>query len=736
MTDGWLSETKTGDHRPVCRATVHVTRMRRFSYDTSNAVGGNLEYDRPRRGNFSTIIFGDDTGGVEIRNIKSINWSRSKNADVQEMTLVLKNTDLTPIGNQEELAHADDFDQPGIMTPTRGESPIGPLGPNPWGYDGPTGWEGRLAPDRIVKTYEGYGTDATAVPADDPYLVQSGTWIIDEVTLNNAGDIELRCRDVGRLLLDQIAIPPVIPYEEYPLSWTTIHTVTDFNGRIAQGGDWKFLRAKDGTADSSNSKYIGNPDAPGNYVGANGGVQGHHHSDVLSGDDGAYWLSTGQTSPWSVVWWEIDLNDKIPLNAIRFTPHGGPYRVYISLHTTKGWIGRREVPYDVTTLGVDVDADIPFVWTDIAEKGRPLEATLKKVYGGVDKIRLTFTKLNDTERANYPFNAGLREVEVYTAATKGALSFGRGEKTKTVGNYSDYTDIVKWACAWGGFYWPTPDTGMDFIAWGDQKHYFNQVSGDWKVLPKGRVWGDFMNAGVAGVHPGGDLTVDLFDKQPLMNIINYVRDILGFIFFVDETGGIIWRMPNVEKLGNYLAPDDDNIRSRARTTDIIELHEGEHIQEYSVTLNGRNQRERIFVGDANGKKGVAIKGFTAYNVGYRRIAGWTDQNFESYREMRVMADMIATQQMFDYRRSRIRIDGYPAIQVDDQIRVYERVTNETFLQYVETVSSSLDMENGRWTYELETHWLGEDPDGTWVMKTEKLDEVTRNYLNALGTGES
>jgi hypothetical protein len=619
------------------------------------------------------------------------------------------------------------------MSPTRGDTPIGTLGPNPWGYDEETGWEGRLVPDRIIKTYEGYGTEPSAIPAEDPYLLQSGTWIIDEASYNDQGDIELRCRDIGRLLLDQIAFPPVIPYEEYPIAWSKIRTET-FKGRDAKGGSFVDLTQKNADATSSNKAYVGEGMGAG-YVGQNGGVNGHHPNHVLENRDGAYWQSTGQSSTWSVVWWQATMNNARPINAIRFTPQGGPYRVYISLKGPNGWIGRRKVPYDVTTGGVDVEAGIPFVWSDIAERNKPLDAILKRVYGGITEVRLTFTKLNDSGQGQYPFNAGLRDIKVYTAAQKSDLSFGIGNKLKSVGNYSDYTDVVKWACAWGGFFWPPHGTDLDFIKYGGDRHYLTYASPD-LVLPRGRVWGDFMNSGTSGQAPGGDLSADLFDKQPLMTLINYVRDILGFIFFIDETGGVVWRMPNWEKVGNYVSPTHLGVRSRSRTNQVITIDDENTLISYSTTYNGRSQRERIFVADTDGnRKGVAIKGFTAYPVNFRRIAGWTDQHFETKQETRVMADMIAARQMFDYRRSRVTIAGNPAIQIDDQVRIYERVTNETLFHYVETISCNLDMDTGQYTYDLETHWLGEDPTDSWVVKREILDAATRNYLDTIGGGE-
>jgi hypothetical protein len=99
----------------------------------------------------------------------------------------------------------------------------------------------------------------------------------------------------------------------------------------------------------------------------------------------------------------------------------------------------------------------------------------------------------------------------------------------------------------------------------------------------------------------------------------------------------------------------------------------------------------------------------------------------------VMADMVATQSMFSYHKTKVTIPGYPAIQVDDQVRLLERVTNETFYHYVESVSSSLDMSTGEWTYELETHWLGEKPSDAWAVQQQDLHNDTKLFLAAVGS---
>lgn len=94
-----------------------------------------------------------------------------------------------------------------------------------------------------------------------------------------------------------------------------------------------------------------------------------------------------------------------------------------------------------------------------------------------------------------------------------------------------------------------------------------------------------------------------------------------------------------------------------------------------------------------------------------------------------MADMIALRQLFTYRTDSATIPGYPRIQIDDQILLTEEVTGEGYLHYVTGISSTNDLETGAWKYELDTHWLGSDPEGEWAFDPDlSFAPTTRTYL--------
>jgi hypothetical protein len=728
-TDAWKGSVKAGATRPVVRATIEWGMVRDYSYNTDDAQGGELDAGemgvRSRRGIFRSILFNNDEVR-ELPNVRNISWSRSVDQDIAECTLTLLNTDIRTDRDEITLA-GDDFDLPGLLTFSRG---VHAAAVDRWGYARDRGWKNQIVPDRLVRTYEGYGSDPSKPPGEDPNLYASGVWMIDSVEYNANGDIQLRMRDVGRLLTDHIVFPPVVPRDDYPLEWSQIRTEM-VTARDAQGGSFK---QPAGTATSSNALYVGKgvTDEP-EYLDANGLVQGHKPEDAWIAGGGTgnenYWLSTGQTNETDKVWWQIDLDDPVNLAALKVSTRSGPYRVYVSVHNGEKWVGKRKIPYEVSTGDVDLDAGIKYVHSFKSEHGFPNDITLPRKYGNVTKVRLTFTRLRKLIPAtNHPWRAGLRNLALYTAPSLDDLSFGEGEVATQIGNYRDFSQIVRWVGAWAGFYWP-PNAWLRYETDG-VKHDMNYDTQFVSALPRGRTFGSFEWNGTAGE---ADITADQFDKQPLLDVISHVREITGCLFFIDEVGSMVYRQPNLWEVGNYVTPSHhEPDRSKARTQQFVTIDEDETLLQYSTTLSSENIRERVFIGDANGKYGVVVKGYRPIaNTNLMRIAGWTDGNWRR-KDALPAADLIVARQMFDYRRADITIPGYPAIQIDDQIRVFERVTAETFFHYVLGVSSELDMDEGTWTYNLETHWLGPDRDQAFVMDVAQLDGVTQQYLDLHG----
>lgn len=287
--------------------------------------------------------------------------------------------------------------------------------------------------------------------------------------------------------------------------------------------------------------------------------------------------------------------------------------------------------------------------------------------------------------------------------------------------FTGNTDIVKLFCAWGGFYWPR--NAVEKLTDGSTRPWNFQRDDSAMTIKRGRVWGDFQLSGTYGPAP---LTEDIFDKKPLMDGIAYVRDILGYIFHVDEHGGVVFRPPNIYNVGNTfrtLGP-----LSGERTKQMVAIDERQLLMDISTRLTSANIRERTFISNADGTVGGMAKGWNPNYIGMRRMGGWTDQGFESDAEARRMAETIALRQLFTYRTDTVTIPGYPGIQIDDQVRIFERVTSEGYIHYVKGIQSDLDLESGNYTYGLDTHWLGESPFRQWAFDPRQLSRETQEYL--------
>lgn len=740
----WRSEVKAGATRPVVRATTQRIYLGKYPYNTEDAPGGDYDHARQRTGFYRTILFGHGGAPREIPNIKKCEWNRSMDQDIATCTLTIANTQLVAIGSEESADHPDDFELPGYLAYNRGRNDDAGAR---WGYDSPNIYTNFIMPDRMVRTYEGYGADYDVAPGDDTNLYISGTWLIDEVTYDANGDISVVMRDLGRLLLDHISFPPIVPYADYPMQWSTIDS-REVTTRVATGGSW----ARPGAStSSSNDYYVGRgiTDKP-TYVQSNGAVQGHGARAPMTDTAGDYWLSTGQISEDGYVWWQAEFSSPQNLAAVRLTPFSGPYKVYVSVGRRDGsditWLGRREIPYrfgsmngndnatDGEVSGVDIEADINFVETVTADRGTEFDVVFRRKWENIDVVRITFTRLRNMTAELYPWRAGLKSFKVYKANSYDDLGFGQGTATQPIGNYSDYTDVVRWICAWTGWWWPpeTQDNWQNFRDTHDlaDRVHYPYDSGD-ASLTKGRIWGSLQQTGTAGVV---DLTADQFDKQPLMTAIQKVREIVGYQFAIDESGGVVWRRPNIWSPGNYLTRDHKQTRREpARVSNWVTVDEEQTLLSYETRHSSRNLRERIFVGSANGKHGAVVRGYSPLpKTGLRRVAGWLDQNWKTKRQALVAGDLIAARQMFDYRRSRVTIWGNPAIQIDDQFRVLERTTNETFYHYCLGITSTLDMTAGTWDYTIESHWLGPDINEAFVLDPEQLNPATKNYMDAVG----
>ncbi len=711
--DAWLSGDYVGERRAFVRATLQRLHMLLVPHG---------------RDKYASAIFGQNSKPAEIPNLKSVHWERTVDIDAATCDIVLYNAAPLTVGDTP--VNNSDLGQPGYYTYEHG---LTEFSQTRWGHER-NGWAKRMVPDAIIRTYEGYGFDRDYAAEDDPHLYQSGVWIIDKINYTTDGLIRISCRDAGRLLIDQMAFPPVVPFKKYPLHFKTEEERTRTHREPVEGdGD-------DNDAGSLGWKrpaYDTDSNVEGGYVSPSGDVYGHHGTDAFDQSGTSYWLSIGNARPnagYSFEYIQGKMSART-VGAIKFTVWGGPYRVYVSLKTASdGWVGNKIVPYDPDNpASAPNGSDIRFLFSTTVEREGTYVHNFgsKHVYDDVVAVRLTFTKLSNSGLGPYPYRAGVRNFKVLAdhapinSNDDPSPDTVEVTETYTVGNYNDYTDIVKKLCAYAGLYWPRSNK-LAFYRQSDDTVYRGGAPSDDPALGKGRVWGDFMQTGTAGI---ADIGPDVFDKKPLMDGVTFVKETIAFNFFIDETGGAVWRMPNIFRKGNYVG---DRGQRAGHTTDTITIDERYVISHLDAEVSSHNVRERVFIANSNGRFGAVVKGHNPYPSGLRRVGGWTDQHFRSQDECERMADMIALRQLFTFRTDRITIPGNPAIQIDDQVKVFERITNEGYRHYILGVTMDWDLESGRYTYELSTHWLGEEPFGSWVFDPANLKDSTKLYLRTLG----
>jgi hypothetical protein len=80
----------------------------------------------------------------------------------------------------------------------------------------------------------------------------------------------------------------------------------------------------------------------------------------------------------------------------------------------------------------------------------------------------------------------------------------------------------------------------------------------------------------------------------------------------------------------------------------------------------------------------------------------------------------------------VTITANPALQPDDQVIIYERMTGEGYIHRITNISSDFDNDTGQWTYTLTTNWLGTKAFTKLAWDPQKLTNATKVYLHYMG----
>ena len=743
LWDLWRAGDFTGPNRPTGRVVVskHVVTQD----PTSNA----------RTLLFSPAGFQDEIAdqivylaeSYELPNVRTIEIDRRLGSDAASVKITLVNTQPPSAddvldetydqeGSSPTRRDLGEFGKPGAYSFRRGIA-VDSDGLNPWAHD-TSEWVDLLIPNRVLKTFQGYGTDLAGNPAQDTMLALTGIWLIDRVEYRADGQVTIEGRDLAKLLIEQKVYPPIIPLEHYPLEFCAdrIETETRTNTQVT-------TTEVPGQQGPNVARHITSGWDSGNapWYGINGSAYGHRPSHAFDGNESSYWLSMGNNGPnelWSFEWIGADTRGEL-VNRVRFKQRWGGYRVYLGVKTSDGkWQGSSVVPYGYWTRpAAPNDSNRPYIKTfTTARNHNWITVDMPQMYEA-DQVRLTFTNLYPSGLGTNDYRAAVYEFEVdsYVEAHTITEVVETEEQVDVLipGNIADYTSIIKILTAYSGFFWPHSQHDPDLTRF--------------DPALQGRVWGDFFQSGAYPVEPPC-IPASYFDQKSVMDAINQIKEILGFIFMIDTAGGIQWRPPNIWRTGNYVRGKGYQGETTVRT-----ISEEEVLIDYGMTIDDENLRSDIVVvsaddpsvsgsfqpGWAEGETepGTQISDLALLG-GQQRVMLVANYPFGTSEDpnarpaIEKFAFLVSLWIHWSYRRSRFRVPAMPAWEVDDQVRIYERVTSETYVHYIEGYTSVMDLEAGTWFMDMDTHWLGNGPSQQWVINSTEMNPALFAYLESIG----
>lgn len=451
--EAWSTDIpKVGEFKPCSRVTVEKSFW--LNVTASRTVGTWTRGPARWYQRFDT----NDQVETEIPNIKNVSIERSIESDAGQCTIVLANTAELAWGELEETP--GQHGRPGFYTWSRGVSQDAV---SRWGHV-INEWRDVLVPNALLRTYQGYGGhDKNLFDAvSDGNVVLTGVWMVDTVSTGTSGDLTLQCRDVAKLLLDQMLFPPLVPMAEYPLLYQR-YTYEYFQipPEPAPGIEHEIITRSTASLDGLGD-YVDGPDftvrASSDPDGANAVVFGHRPADALDlsfdppGSDGTfahqwtYWLSNGYGDRNGFPWIEANAQNT-EVNLVMFHPWAGNYLVYVSVWEGGGWVA----PEDGGQGGIiptdDPAAAIPYVTSFGAnwEGGEPPgqfnnRYPLPRTYQAA-KIRVTLTNLVASQEGG--FRGGIRKLAPeydYTAAHYPSLVFTCCPHPNTAGYWQCRSD--------------------------------------------------------------------------------------------------------------------------------------------------------------------------------------------------------------------------------------------------------------------------------------------------------
>lgn len=267
------------------------------------------------------------------------------------------------------------------------------------------------------------------------------------------------------------------------------------------------------------------------------------------------------------------------------------------------------------------------------------------------------------------------------------------------GNYFDYCDIIIDLLLWSGFQLWSP-TGSNAPA----------VFGNLETT------GAYASDGGTPPFDSNLIGADVFDKLKVIDAINKLKEVVGYIFLVDEEGGAHFRNPNTWQSGNYTP-------NMSHQSFIPVIDERVQLTQYTLNLLDQDMRSSITIANfdplsnATGTVSTTtIPASAALLKGLVRPALWVNELFISPAEQALMAQLIARQIDLRSHTGSVVMAANPMLQIDDQVMIVERESYEQNIHYVRGIQSVHDIEKGDYTMTVTTNYLS-SPVGFNITKT-------------------
>lgn len=246
-------------------------------------------------------------------------------------------------------------------------------------------------------------------------------------------------------------------------------------------------------------------------------------------------------------------------------------------------------------------------------------------------------------------------------------------------------DIVQLVALWAGFHAPSQDGMLGLLE-------------------------------TTGIDSPAPFKADFFDKKTPIDVIKALGEIVGYRAWVNPEGGLHWTSQNTWQAGN-------RTYGGGYVPFAFDIDEYKTLMDFTGSWTKRADRSNVIVSQGNPAimEGVKNANFNTNTAivknqlhGMKSPAFFPLDRDVPLKEMVTLAELTGLRMWFARHRGTLAAVANPLIDPDDQVRVFEKTTWETYLHRVRSVSTEYDEQSGHYTMNLDLMWVGPDNSGWQV----------------------